>query len=785
MTMQPGDPQTGRMNRLAKETSPYLLQHAHNPVDWWAWGVDAFAEARRRECPIFLSIGYSTCYWCHVMERESFESEEIAALMNRDFVCIKVDREERPDLDDVYMAATQMTTGHGGWPMSVFLEPEKLRPFYCGTYFPPEERGGMRSFPQILSAIAAAWKEKRDQVVEQSETLANAVKEHLGQEPGAAAVGLAQVSKGAQTLLRMLDRVNGGFGTAPKFPQPVFLELMMDVRDAAADEGTKAAADEAIRLTLDRMACGGMNDQIGGGFHRYSVDEKWLLPHFEKMLYDNAQLGAVYARGAAMYGDEFYARTARRTLEYVLKEMTQESGAFSSAQDAEVDGREGGNYLWTVGDLAETLDDADVRFAVKAYGLDAGTNFRDPHHPEAPAANVLFLARRPEAMAEGLKTDTAGFLARIDAINGSLFAARARRKQPRLDDKVITAWNGMMIGGMARAAVWLDEPRYAVAAARAAAFVLAAMRDGEGHLLRTSRGRTAKTGAFLEDYAFFIDGLLAIHGAMSKETIARAIEASGDERVRTLARSALSIARELTGQAQTLFGAPAGGFYDTRAEQADLFIRARSTHDGAIPSGASVMLANLVQLHELVGNGGYLDGARASLASLSGAIAESPLGAANAVRSLLKLIQSGAAPDAGAADEPEKPRFTPVEIFATEERIHVGKDRPAKLGLTLKIAPGYHINAAEPGEANLVGLRVSVINGGGVAAFADYPAGEPYGDKGEIRVHRGSVDFDVVVEQTGPITGQPLLAVTFQACTDRECLAPMTAELSVSIDAAN
>src|ERR1043165_6403662 len=331
-------------NRLAKETSPYLLQHAHNPVDWFPWGIEAFAEARKRGVPIFLSIGYSTCYWCHVMERECFESEEIAAQMNRGFLCIKVDREERPDLDDIYMAATQMTTGRGGWPMSVFLEPEKLRPFYCGTYFPPEPRGGMRSFPQILEAISGAWKNERDEVAQQSETLANAVREHLGTVESTVPVGLGHVSKAAQTLLRMLDRVHGGFGSAPKFPQPVFLEFLLDIREVAADEATRDATDQALRLTLDRMACGGMNDQIGGGFHRYSVDEKWLVPHFEKMLYDNAQLAAVYARAGTIYNDDFYRRTARRTIEYILKEMTQPSGAFSSAQDAEVDGREGGNY---------------------------------------------------------------------------------------------------------------------------------------------------------------------------------------------------------------------------------------------------------------------------------------------------------------------------------------------------------------------------------------------------------------------------------------------------------
>jgi uncharacterized protein len=775
--MTPPSSGTHKANRLANETSPYLLQHAHNPVDWYAWGEGAFAEARRRDCPIFLSIGYSTCYWCHVMERESFESETIADQMNRGFVCIKVDREERPDLDDIYMAATQMTTGHGGWPMSVFLEPTKLRPFYCGTYFPPDERMGMRSFPQILGAIAAAWKEKREQVLEQSQTLATAVSEHLGREAAPVPVGLTHVSKAAQGLLRMLDRVHGGFGSAPKFPQPVFLELMLDVRDAAADEQTRAAADEAIRLTLDRMACGGINDQVGGGFHRYSVDEKWLVPHFEKMLYDNAQVAAVYARAATVYGDDFCTRTARRTLDYVLREMTLESGAFSSAQDAEVDGREGANYLWTESEIRAALEPSDAAFASKAYGLDRGTNFCDPHHPESPASNVLFLHSRPEVLAENMNMRSADFSARLDAINSALYQERARRKQPRLDDKVITAWNGMMIGAMARAAAWLDEPRYAAAASRAASFILASMRDSNGDLLRTSRAGVAKTPAFLEDYAFLIDGLLALHAASTRlPSLAPPTDL----------KEPLAIARELMGRAVELFGAPNGGFFDTRAGQGDVFIRTRSTHDGAIPSGASVMLANLVEMNEVTADDGYLVAAKGSLASLSTAIAESPVGAANAVRSLLRMAQRGMVIETGDASaaqaEPESPRFTPVEIFATEERIKVGKDLPASLHLVLKIAPGYHINAAEPGDKNLVPLRVRVINGSGIAAYADYPPGDTYGANGELRVHKGSVEFDVAIERSGDWKGRPLLAVTFQACTETECLAPMTAELDVAID---
>jgi uncharacterized protein YyaL (SSP411 family) len=387
----PGD---APANRLSRETSPYLLQHAHNPVAWFPWGDEAIAEARRRDVPIFLSIGYSTCYWCHVMERECFESEEIARQMNDRFVCVKVDREERPDLDDLYMTATQLLTGHGGWPMSVFLEPQGLRPFWAGTYFPPEPRHGVPSFPQVLDAMSRAWTERRGEVLEQAASVAEGVRQHMVSEEAPVGLGLPQVTEAGRDLLKRFDRVHGGFGGAPKFPQPVFLEFLLDLRAAAADDATRDAIDQAVRRTLDRMAIGGVFDQVGGGFHRYSVDERWLVPHFEKMLYDNAQLAQVYARAAVVYSDDFYATIARRTLDYALREMTSSEGAFYSAQDAEVDGREGGNYVWTPEEIRAALPPEDAGFAIKVYGADAGPNFRDPHYPDSSSTNVLFLRER-------------------------------------------------------------------------------------------------------------------------------------------------------------------------------------------------------------------------------------------------------------------------------------------------------------------------------------------------------------------------------------------------------
>ncbi len=790
--------QTRHTNRLAGETSPYLLQHAHNPVDWYPWGDEAFAEARRRNVPVFLSIGYATCYWCHVMERESFENEAVAAAMNDGFVCVKVDREERPDVDDLYMAATQTLSGRGGWPMTCFLEPEGRRPFWAGTYFPPEPRMGMPGLPQVLRAISDAWSGKRDDLLEQAREVAGHVAAHLAAVGAPVAVGLGQVGEAARTLLGMLDRVHGGFGAAPKFPQPVFLELLLDVRENAGDEATTQAVDQAVRLTLDRMACGGIHDHVGGGFHRYSVDERWLVPHFEKMLYDNAQLAALYARAARVYGDEFYARTARDTVEYVLREMTLHSeaaaaeaslggepvmgGPFFSAQDAEVGGHEGVNYLWTPEQVREALG-GDGEFAIKVYGLDKGPNFRDPHHPDDPPANVLRLADRPENLAKAMGMEPSAFLARLDSVNRKLYSVRAARPQPRLDDKVLTSWNGLMIAGMARAGTALGEPRYIHAAGRAADFVLGGMRDEGGELLRTCRAGQAKIPGFLEDYAFFIDGLLALHAA----------EGGSGTGMR------LDQARTLADQASMLFGDPVhGGYFDTRAGQSDLFVRARSTHDGAIPSGSSAMLHALIELYERTAAQNYLDQAVACVASVSAAIARSPISAANATRAVLRLIASGEAiaqrlgalgpePAAGDIEDAAGEGFTPVEIYAATDRIQVGTGTPAELQLVLKIADGYHINAADPGPggAGLMPLRVGVINGSGITVYADYPKGEPYGPGGELLVHRGQLELTVAVERSGEWSGRPILALTYQACTDSECLAPTTAELDVAVDRAD
>ncbi|MBX3364123.1 MAG: DUF255 domain-containing protein [Phycisphaeraceae bacterium] len=788
----PADSTSG--NTLGSESSPYLLQHAHNPVHWRPWGHAAFAEARERNLPIFLSIGYATCYWCHVMERESFEDPGTAAVMNANFVCVKVDREERPEVDDLAMAATIIMRGQGGWPLSLFLEPEHLRPFWCGTYFPSEPRHGMPSFTQVLESIAAAWATQREQVLTQAEALADAVREHLAPAQSTAPVGPSHIEQAVETLLRMYDPTHGGFGSAPKFPQPCLLDFLIDVRTAATDAPTQTALDRAITHTLERMSIGGLWDHIGGGFHRYCVDATWTIPHFEKMLYDNALLARVFARATLAAQDDapasgaairplagpqnaaWFTLIVRRIIEYTRREMTHPSGGFFSAQDAEVDGREGKNYLWTAEDFRQALPHADAELALTLYGVEKGPNFRDPHHPDEPAAGVLRLADLPTRLY------APDVVARMPAIEATLLAARDRRPKPRTDDKILASWNGLMIGACATAArldpshAWMLD-----LAERAATFVLNTLRvpaaAGRTAMLHRS-WREGRLGppAVLEDYAFLIEGLLSL------------VRANRADTTRKPRPDVLSAAIELVQTAEEHLGDGSGGFFDTPDARSDLFVRPRSTHDGALPCGSSAMLHAYLDLHELTEDPAWLDRARMCLASLSQAIAASPVSAINATRGLLRLLRAKAIAAHPAPDLPTRdPGFTPVEIDASVDHITIGPDTPCSLRIRVRIAPGYHLVAADPGPAfdapgapALVPFRVGVAHGTGLAAYADYPPGTPWGQD-QMLVYEGEVEMMIAVERTGEWTGTPVLVVSFQACTEHDCLVPMRLELNVGV----
>ena len=761
-------------NRLAGETSPYLLQHARNPVDWYPWGEEAFAEARRRDVPIFLSIGYATCYWCHVMERESFESADIARILNEKFVCVKVDREQRPDVDDVYMTAVQLLTGRGGWPMSVFLTPPGARgaqdpglePYWGGTYFPPEGRPGMPGFPQVLGAMSNAYENQRADALAQSASLTEAIRAHLSVDRVPIRLSHEPVRRAFEALWSSFDATNGGFHGAPKFPQAVFLEFLLDAHAAFPTGEERDRAARMLRLTLDRMAMGGVFDQVGGGFHRYAVDATWTVPHFEKMLYDQGQLAGVYARAAEVFEDPFYARIARRVCAYAVREMQQEPGGFSSAQDAEVDAREGLNYLWTRDEFSRELSEPDAEFAERLYGVDAGPNFQDPHHPGEPPRNVLKLVSSPERLAENEGVTVAGLWDRLDAVNAALYDVRARRQQPALDDKVLASWNGLMIAGLAETARALDEPALAKAAARAAGFVLREMRDEHGALRRVWRAGKSETPALLEDYAFMVRGLLALHTA------------TGDARWRDEAGALVAVAEER-------FGSPSGGWFDAPDGRSDLIVRLVSTSDGAVPCASSVMLGGLLAMRH--------DAATESLfgrgiAALSAAVAANPLAAINTTRLLLDLdaeFLDRFGMGVGADELRPAPNDSPVEVFSSASELAVGPGG-AELHLELRIAEGFHINAHEPGVDGLTGLEVDLDGGMGFEVVVDYPAGRamegsviPEGET--LFAHTGAVRIPVHVRHSGePVTGTPRLVVTYQACTDRACMEPMQAVLGVA-----
>ena len=547
-------------NRLARETSPYLLQHAHNPVDWYPWGEEAFARARAEDKPLLLSVGYSACHWCHVMERESFENPEIAAIMNRHFVSVKVDREERPDVDQIYMQAVQSLTGHGGWPMTVFLTPDG-EPFYGGTYYPPVEGHGLPAFPRLLQALAEAWANRRGEVVASAQKIGEA----LGQsERLRASTGLLtdEILFGAfQALSAQFDETEGGLGGAPKFPQPMIWEFVLRFWKRSKNPRGR----QMVHTTLTMMARGGMYDQVGGGFHRYSVDPHWLVPHFEKMLYDNAQLASLYLSGWLAFGDPECRRVSEETLDYLLREMADPAGGFYSATDADSEGHEGKFFVWSPEELREVLGPDDAEYAARYWSVDRGPNFE--------GKSILYVGGEPDPE-------------RIAPIRARLYAARARRVHPARDDKVLAAWNGLACRAFAEAGRALGRADYVAAAAKNAEFVLTAMRSG-GRLLRTWKAGRAKLKGYLEDYAMVAAALVALYEA-------------------TLDRRWLDEARGLAEELLRLFwDEKLEGFYDTGVDHERLIVRPRNLFDNAVPCGSSVAIETLFRLAILTGESRY------------------------------------------------------------------------------------------------------------------------------------------------------------------------------------
>lgn len=571
-------------NRLAHETSPYLLQHKDNPVDWYPWGPEALARARAEDKPIFLSIGYAACHWCHVMEHESFEDPATAQVMNDLYVNIKVDREERPDLDSIYMNAVVALTGQGGWPMSVFLTPEG-EPFFGGTYFPPAPRHNLPAFTQVLLGVHDAWRNRREAV----SANAREVAQHVRQSLAAPATGAGlptrdELAEAVKALWRSFDWRHHGWGSAPKFPQPMAIEFCLRYH---ALTGERTPLEMATK-TLHAMARGGMYDQLGGGFHRYSVDAHWLVPHFEKMLYDNAQLARVYLHAWQATGEPEFRRVTEEVLDYIQREMTDPAGGFYATTDADSEGEEGKFFVWSVAEIDAVLG-PEAAFFKQTYGVTAGGNFE--------GHNILFLTDAPEAAAQ----------ARLRPLREKLRAARAQRVPPGLDDKVLAAWNGLMLAAFAEAGAALGRADYQATARRNADFLLGAMRGPEGRLWRSWRGGEARLNGYLEDHTHVAEGLLALYEATFEEADFLAAQA-------------------LMETVITHFGDPAGGFFDTSDDHEALMVRPKDTQDNATPSGNAVAAGVLLKLAALTGEARYQTLAERALGGVAPLLARYPTG---------------------------------------------------------------------------------------------------------------------------------------------------------------
>ena len=579
-------------NRLAREKSPYLLQHQHNPVDWYPWGDEAFARARRENKPIFVSIGYSTCHWCHVMERESFENAEIAAFLNAHFISIKVDREERPDVDKIYMTTAQAMTGQGGWPLNCFLTPD-LKPFYAGTYFPPEGRPGQPGLLPVLRQIAKLWESDRGKVLGSAEDFHRRLAGFVDRQPGGAPLAPRLLDRAAAQLKQEFDPQHGGFGGAPKFPRPSVPAFLLR-------HGVRAGDAEAVQMALrtcDAMAAGGIHDQLGGGFARYSVDAQWLVPHFEKMLYDNAQLANLYLDAWLVSGEARHAEVARGIFRYVLRDMTHPEGGFFSAEDADSEGKEGKFYCWTTAELSQLLTPEEFQAATRYFGVTERGNFTDHSDPDPPPNQNVLSVAQPDLSPAAAKY--------LESARKKMFDARSRRVRPRVDDKVLASWNGMMLGALARAAAILGEDAFRSAAEKNLAFLKEKLWDGQTLYHRWRDGERDSV-QLLRGYAELLAGTLDLY-----ET--------------TIEPAHLDFALNLAAAMLARFYDPAeGGFFDGAAGAPDLILRVKEDYDGAEPSGNSVAALSLLRLAAITGRAEYRDAAEKTLRLLSGRLAELP-----------------------------------------------------------------------------------------------------------------------------------------------------------------
>ena len=726
------------INRLILEDSPYLLQHAHNPVDWYAWGKEAFARAKREDKPVFLSIGYSTCHWCHVMERESFENTQIAKFLNEDFVSIKVDRESHPDVDDTYMTAVILMTGHGGWPMSSFLTPEG-RPFLSGTYYPP------RQFLSILQQIRQLWLEHRPEVLDQASRVAEAVQESNQRQGQVQALDPEIVPKATRQVLEGFDELQGGFSQAPKFPHEPLLYLLLNQAERRADP----AALHALEVTLDAMARGGVYDQVGGGFHRYSTDNAWLVPHFEKMLYNQAQLSRVYALAWRLTGKAQYRRVATRTLDYVLREMTSPEGGFYSATDADSEGEEGAFFVWTPEQIRTALTPQDADLAIQLYSVIAAGNFE--------GRNILHLQTDLESLAAEQKIPLESLYEHVDRINQQLREVRETREHPLRDDKILTAWNGMMLSALAQAADLFKSDTYRQTAVRAAEFLWNHNRQSAGHLWRVHLARQSSIPAAQEDYAYLAEGLLHLYDLTQDG--------------KWLAR-----ARELADAMLERFLDPAGGFF---MNESDAGITAMSrpqddAADNATPSGSSVALRVLQMLWVRTGERGYRDRANGLIGRFAVSIERHPSAYAYLLTGIDDLREGELSAGGYAAQGG-------IRLQGSRRSL---EDAKQLIELTIRIPNGWHINANRPRSDDLIGTEMQLA--GEDPAWRLSPVTYPEAKQERLdfspdplALYTGEIKLQALAERiAAPVGHSPLrLRITLQACNQAVCLPPDRVEL--------
>ena len=723
-------------NRLIHETSPYLLLHAHNPVDWYPWSDEALALAKRENRLIFLSVGYATCYWCHVMEREVFSNPEIAKMMNEHFINIKIDREERPDLDEIYMTATQLLIQRAGWPNSVFLTPD-LKPFYAGTYFPPIDTPNRPGFPTVLDAVHEAWVEREAEVIESANQISTAIE--MATSRGFTALTARALDQSipaaALSYLRTAyDATHGGFGGAPKFPSPSNLEFLLSEYARTTDESVL----KMVTQTLDMMAYGGIYDQIGGGFHRYSVDAKWLVPHFEKMLYDNAQLAKIYLKVYRLTEEPQYRRVAEEIFGFISREMTAPEGGFYSALDAETDAEEGKYYVWTADEIQKILGEKEASRFNAVYGVDKGANFE--------GKNVLYV---PEGSA------SEDFLKHLAAARETLLAARSEREYPLLDTKVIVNWNGLMIDALAYGYDVLGDERYLNAASKAARFISDTMRKPDGELLHTYTAGTVKQDAYLDDYAFLARGLLGLY------------RATGD-------KEWLGSAKTLTDKMIQLFWDDRnGGFYYTKSDAKHLIVRSKKPYDSSIPSGNAVAVENLLALGD-----NYRGYAEKTLRIFAESMVQSPSSFMHAHFALNNYLTS---------EENQEP-LEPSTVTATA----TVKNRDGEVynvELQLKIAVGWHINANPPGQDNLIPTTVIVAADAPVEIVdIAYPKGKTTRfefSNAPLNVYEKTVTIPLRLKLKPNVTWKKntsiRLQLTYQPCNDTQCLLPETVEIPLAL----